>query len=486
MGIESYEMICFYLNDKLIRTDNSPNTILLDFIRSHQKLKGTKIGCREGDCGACTVLVGFINSESHKLVYNSVTSCLTPLANIHNMHVVTIEGINNKNITKLTPVQQSFVDHGASQCGFCTPGFIMSTTGFFLPGAQKEKKKLVDQLDGNICRCTGYKSIERACTYLTDNLNFNGLVNEVLQFAVSQHIIPEYFLSMEENLKNLINEKNDILSTNNNSDDFIFVGGGTDLLVQKADEVFSSQVVYTTKEPTIIETDEFIIFSGSVTTEQFFESQLLHNYLDQFEHFKKLVASTPIRNMGTLAGNIANASPIGDLTIILLSLEAIITITNSSNQRNIPLKEFYLGYKRLAKEQHELITEISIPKKLFSNTYYFNFEKVSKRTFLDIASVNSAIFIEVEPEDTIKNIFLSAGGIAPIPTFLTKTSQYLQSKKIDSTTIATAIELARQEVSPISDVRGSKEYKLLLLGQLLLSHFLQLFPNVVSLEEVYN
>ena len=486
MGIESYEMICFYLNDKLIRTDNSPNTILLDFIRSHQKLNGTKIGCREGDCGACTVLVGSINPESHKIAYKSVTSCLTPLANIHNKHIVTIEGINRKDINKLTPVQQSFVEQGASQCGFCTPGLIMSATGFFLPGSHKDNDKLVDQLDGNICRCTGYKSIERACTYLTDNLNFNSQENDVLPFAVSRYIIPEYFLSMEENLKNLIDEKNDILSTNNNSDDFIFVGGGTDLLVQKSDEVFASTVVYTTKEPTIIETDEFIIFNGSVTTEEFFESQILHKYIKQFNHFKKLVASTPIRNMGTLAGNIANASPIGDLTIILLALDAIITVTNGNNQRNIPLKDFYRGYKTLAKDSQELITEISIPKKLFINTYHFNFEKVSKRTNLDIASVNTAIFVEVGPNNFIENVYLSAGGIAPIPTFLTKTCQFLLSKKIDSTTIATAIELARDEVTPISDVRGSKEYKLLLLAQLLLAHFLQLFPNILSLEEVYN
>lgn len=478
-------MICFYLNDKLIRTNSSPNTILLDFIRSHQKLKGTKIGCREGDCGACTVLVGFIHPKSHTLVYKSVTSCLTPLANIHNKHVVTIEGINKKDISKLTPVQQSFYDNGASQCGFCTPGFIMSATGFFLSGSQKDNDKLFDQLDGNICRCTGYKSIERACNYLTDHINLNKQENEELPFAVSQEIIPEYFLSMEENLKNLINEKNNILSSNNNSDDFIFVGGGTDLLVQNADMIFESNVIYTTKEPTITETEEFIIFDDSVTTEEFFESQILHKYIKQFNHFKKLVASTPIRNMGTLAGNIANASPIGDLTIILLSLDASITIKNGFNQKNIPLKEFYLGYKTLAKESHELITKISIPKKLFSNTYYFNFEKVSKRTFLDIASVNSALFVEIGPDDTIINVLLSAGGIAPIPTFLTKTCQYLLSKKIDSTVVATAIEIARQEVSPISDIRGSREYKLLLLGQLLLAHFLQLFPNLLTLDGVY-
>ena len=138
--------------------------MLLDFLRYNQNLKGTKIGCREGDCGACTVLVGSVNSGTGELEYISITSCLTPLANIANKHVVTIEGINPIDIKSLTPVQEAFVNHGSTQCGFCTPGFIMSATGYFLSNNRKDE--LIDFLDGNICRCTGYKSIERACTEL--------------------------------------------------------------------------------------------------------------------------------------------------------------------------------------------------------------------------------------------------------------------------------------------------------------------------------
>ena len=161
-------MIVFYLNEKLIQTDIASATTLLDFVRSNQKLKGTKIGCREGDCGACTVLVGSLQPESGDLVYKSINSCLTPIANAQNKHIVTIEGINNPNGSALNTIQQSFVDNGASQCGFCTPGFIMSATGFFLPNKASKTDKLIDFLDGNICRCTGYHNIVKAVKQVAD------------------------------------------------------------------------------------------------------------------------------------------------------------------------------------------------------------------------------------------------------------------------------------------------------------------------------
>jgi xanthine dehydrogenase small subunit len=149
------------------------------------------------------------------------------------------------------------------------------------------------------------------------------------------------------------------------------------------------------------------------------------------------------------------------------------------------LKKFFLAYKSLDKQPDEIITSFLIPKQNSSNNRYFNFEKVSKRTNLDIASVNSAIFVEVTKEGKIENILISAGGIAPIPKFLEKTSLFLQHKKIDSQVISLAIEIASREISPISDVRGSKEYKTSLLGKLILAHFITLFPQYVNFEEVY-
>ena len=152
-------LIRFILNEKETATSLPAGTVLLDYIRYHQHLMGTKIGCREGDCGACTVLVGEI--KDNRLQYQSMTSCLLPLGNVQGKHIVTIEGINPGN-GELNPIQQAMADEGATQCGFCTPGFIMSLAGFCLNDQEATKENAIAAVDGNICRCTGYKSIERA------------------------------------------------------------------------------------------------------------------------------------------------------------------------------------------------------------------------------------------------------------------------------------------------------------------------------------
>ncbi|MGI8636994.1 MAG: 2Fe-2S iron-sulfur cluster-binding protein, partial [Segetibacter sp.] len=150
-------MIKFILNNKEINTTKPAGSLLLDFIRYSQHLTGTKIGCREGDCGACTVLTGELKNDT--LQYRSFTSCLTPLGNIHGKHVVTVEGIN---MDEMNPIQQSMADASATQCGFCTPGFVVSLAGFCLSGKEANQQNAIAAIDGNICRCTGYKSIERA------------------------------------------------------------------------------------------------------------------------------------------------------------------------------------------------------------------------------------------------------------------------------------------------------------------------------------
>ena len=474
-------MISFYLNDKLVTTDTVPTTSLLDFLRYNQNLMGTKIGCREGDCGTCTVLVGSINDLQGKLEYKNIVSCLTPIGSIANKHIVTIEGINQAQREKLNPVQDYFIKNGATQCGFCTPGFILSATAYFLSNGTNDK--LIDFLDGNICRCTGYKSIERACEELTSKYEVNTDKKANLEFLVNNHFVPEYFLGMEEKLRSL-NQSNSSYQIEKPDINRVFFAGGTDLMVQKPDQLLESEVIFLYNEKIISQGDKNIIIPASTLTEDFFESDIVNNYFKNIRNFKKLVASTIIRNRGTIGGNIANASPIGDLTIILLALNASLSIKNGSYTSEMLLKNFFTGYKQLAKKENDTIEEFLIPKPSISENNYFNFEKVSKRTNLDIASVNSAIFIKLI-DDKISSIFLSAGGIAPIPLFLEKTCSFLLSKTIDPETIISAINLAKNEISPISDVRGSKEYKELLLGQLILTHFVTLFPTKIQLEEVY-
>lgn len=188
-------MVNFILNNEQVSADLPPGMLLLDYVRYHKHLTGTKIGCREGDCGACTVLIGELKDD--EIDYRSFTSCLTPLGNVQGKHVVTIEGIN---MSGLNPVQQAMSDCSATQCGFCTPGFVMSLAGFCLSKKDPTQQNAAAAIDGNICRCTGYKSIERAAAQVAGLLKEKGGINAA-EFLVNNNILPAYFKSMKERLK---------------------------------------------------------------------------------------------------------------------------------------------------------------------------------------------------------------------------------------------------------------------------------------------
>ena len=457
-------MIKFILNNQTVQTDLPKGATVLDFVRYHKNLKGTKIGCREGDCGACTILVGELNGDS--VSYRTQTSCLMPLANAAGKHIVTIEGINKQN-GELTEVQRALVEESGTQCGFCTVGFVMSLTAFCIDESPKTPEAAISAIDGNICRCTGYKSIERAATRLSEAANGQNAGNKILQSAIKREIVPEYFSGIKERLKDLQAHNPKFEIRNSKS----FIGGGTDLYVQKPEEMIRAKdaenLFDNSALKSIEENDESVEIGASVVVTDLLESQIFRILFPNLYKHLKLVSSTPIRNMATIAGNFVNASPIGDMTAWFLALNASIVFNNG---REIALKDFYLGYKTLAKEPDEFITKIRFRK----NFTYFNFEKVSKRTFLDIASVNSAISLKVENNKIIE-AHVSTGGVAPIPLYLRKTSEFLRGSEIGETVITEASEILQTEISPISDVRGSAEYKRLLATQLFTAHFVELF-----------
>jgi xanthine dehydrogenase small subunit len=283
-----------------------------------------------------------------------------------------------------------------------------------------------------------------------------------------------------------------------------FVGGGTDVYVQKPDamaEAATMPLFYDDDLRGIRDTGEYVEIGASVTVTDLLESPVMQSiFPDLYEHLK-LVSSTPIRNMATLAGNFVNASPIGDMTVWFLALDAEIDLCRSprvskGDARTSALKDVYLGYKQLAKADDEYITAIRFRKP--SGDFRFNFEKVCKRTYLDIATVNTAISLTVRamPADewvppaladtddpargvpaafTILDAHVAAGGVSPIPLYLRETSAFLRGKAINDETIAAANEIMQSEISPISDVRGTESYKRLLLRQLFRAHFVELF-----------
>ncbi|HMQ07217.1 MAG TPA: FAD binding domain-containing protein [Saprospiraceae bacterium] len=467
-------MIQFILNEKQISTTSGASTTLLDFIRYQEGLKGTKIGCREGDCGACTVLSGRINSNG--VYYASLTSCLTPLANVQESHVVTVEGLSGKSLSR---IQEAFVASSATQCGFCTPGFVVSLSGFVLNSINPDHTKAIEAMDGNICRCTGYKSIEKAALHLISRLKDIPKTNK-LEWLINQGFFPEYFLHIKKRLRSLEKLQSDQTVQNQ------WMGGGTDLYVQKHDELHDAKLSYIAQLDDFqgINTDDNdqCIIKGGTNATQLKEHPVLQQRIPQWINYMKLISSTPIRNMGTVAGNFVNASPIGDLTIIFLALNAKLALKhNNGSQRIIPLKNFYLGYKQLVMSFEERMEEIifTLPGK----NERFHFEKVSKRRHLDIASVNSAIRLQIG-DNTIRSVHCSVGGVAPIPLYLEKTNSFLMEKPLTNDVIAEAAAVMQSEISPISDARGTAEYKRLLARQLFYCHFEVLFPEFIQLEKI--
>jgi len=389
-----------------------------------------------------------------------MTSCITPLGNVIGKHVVTVEGVNTED---LTPVQAALHEHNGTQCGFCTPGFVVSLTGHALSENENNVETAVSSIAGNICRCTGYKSIERAVDDIVEDLN-NKPKAASLDWLIQKNYLPDYFKSIPERL-----EKIDIIETT--SGDKI-IGGGTDLYVQKPDEISDIKAdFYLNKEnyKHIKEENDSIIVGASVTASEIMHSEIFQKYFPEITTWFKLISSEQIRNMGTVAGNFVNASPIGDLSIFFLALNAQLRLRNrNKSEREIALKNFFKAYKTLDLKDGEFISELSFKKP--AGNFRFNFEKVSKRTYLDIASVNSAAYF-VKENNLIKEVHISAGGLAPIPKYFEKTAEFLKGKILSEKVLNDAVEILLSEVSPISDIRGSKEYKSLLLKQLFFLHF---------------
>ncbi len=455
----------FFLNDTEVCAGEHPGVPVLDYIRRVQRLMGTKEGCREGDCGACTVLVGELNGD--RVIYKPVTSCLMPLGELHGKHLVTVEGLN---MPHLSPVQQAIVNEGATQCGFCTPGIVVSLTGYLMDDKGITTEGMKNTLSGHLCRCTGYRSLKRGVDFLKLAVeNRTGI-----QSLVANGMLPPYFLEMPDHLRK-IHE----LRVNKGVPEY-FIAGGTDVYVQKGDVLPASEICLLTMNQDmkgITPMDGYIRVGALTTFEAFANHAEIIRIIPGIQDYMSRIASLQVRNRATVGGNIVNASPVGDVTILLLALGATLVLKNGETSRTVPITSFFKGYKRLDKTPSEILSEIHLPIPFVDTK--INFEKVSKRKHLDVASVNSAMKVRCEGA-IIREIALTMGGVAPIPLFLEATCRYFLGKEACRKTIEGAYPIVQQEISPISDIRGSAEYKRLLARQLLIAHFVKLFPDRIK------
>ena len=465
-------MITFILNKQNISTDKPSGMSLLDFIRKEMNLMATKSGCREGDCGACTVLEGTLINK--KVNYKNIVSCLTPLGNVHGKHIVTLEGINSE---QLSIVQQAMVDNAATQCGFCTPGFVMSFTSFVMQPQKPTLENAINSVSGNICRCTGYKSIERAANQILQTSNKKD-INSPIEWMVKNNQLPKYFLEIPAQLADIQSSTNNSINTTKK-----IIAGGTDLMVQIPDTIKHNEIEFIQQNSTLTNisiSNNKVTIGAATTIAEIANNKDLNTAIPKLKEHFKLISSIQIRNMGTVAGNIMNASPIGDLSIYMLALGAQLKLSNTTTSRIIALKDFFIKYKQTELQDNEYIESIEFELPTDS---LINFEKVSKRIHLDIASVTSAIKITIN-NNKISQINISAGGVYETPKLLSKTCEYLLNKTISSTIIKEAAKIMQTEIAPISDIRGDEKYKRLLLQQLFYTHFTKLFPNTISYQQL--
>ncbi len=456
-------MLSFILNREPVETDESPGTLLLDFIRYEAKLTGTKEACREGECGACTVLIGRLDDDGRPR-YRACASCLLPIGDVAGCHVVTVEGVNGE---EFNAVQKIIIGESASQCGYCTPGIVLSLTGFALSAETYSYAGALDALDGNICRCTGYAAIRRAAAKLAETLEKNVRDREDrIPALVESGVLPDYFLGIAELLREL---KNSPAVPDREGE--VVVAGGTDLFIQRPEELLQSPLFFLSgrRDLDFVRAEDGSLRVGSaVTLEDFRNHPLVNRHLPAMKEDVLLHSSTILRNRATLAGNIVNASPIGDITIMLLALGVVLELEAAGGgTRKVPLAKFYRGYKDFDLRPGEIIREIVIP--IPGPRVFYNFEKVSNRKILDIAAVNSAILLETKGEK-IARIALSAGGVAPVPLLIGGLDEFA-GRKVSPETFKDLASAAMAAVAPIDDVRGSAEYKRLLLGRLVEAHY---------------
>lgn len=446
---------------------------LADFLRYDLRLSGTKVVCAEGDCGSCTVFIGRLGLSdvaTQPLTYRTVTSCIQSLAQLDGTHVVTIEGLAEDG--QLNAVQEALVRCQGSQCGFCTPGFVVSMQAMF-EGAGKCRLTESDAragLVGNLCRCTGYEPILRAAREV-DGTQLRTLaelypaaeITADLRRAAGEPVT----IRAEDRTLFKPAALEQAVAFKAAHPACTVLAGGTDLGVQVNKGLREPKVVLSLGHLAELQgievcNDRLSIGAGVSLSEVEAASR---THLPEFGRLLGWFGSPPIRNAGTLGGNIANGSPIGDTMPALYVLNGEIELVGPAGSRRVNINNFYTGYKRTVMRPEELITRVHLPLPQPGDT--FKLYKVSKRKDLDISTFTAAIWMRTAGS-TIEAVRLAYGGVGPNILRLAKTEAFLAGREFREDTFRDAGAIARDEISPISDVRGTADYRRLLAENVLL------------------
>ena len=465
------DTIQFLLNNKIYKIKNpDPNKTILSYVRDDLKKTGTKEGCAEGGCGACTIVLGELNKN--KIIYKAINACISFLPILNGKQLILVEDLTNDN--KLHPVQEAMVKFHGSQCGFCTPGFTMSLFSMHKNFKSINNQIIDEALSGNLCRCTGYRPIIDAAKSLNnkkDQDQFKKNKNQTISLLRKiknadleinnrgkKYFAPKKIINLKKILKKFPNAK--ILS------------GGTDLSLEVTKlrkELKTIISLNSIEKLNFIKKTKNLVEIGATTSLIDFQNFIKKYFVDFYDILKRY-GSIQIRNVGTIAGNIATASPIGDTLPLLLTLDAKVVVQGLKKTKVFSLNEFFISYRKTKLKKGEFIYSIKIP---INKNKIFKAYKISKRFDDDISSVCGSFSFLIKKNKIIK-VAIAYGGMSEIPKRALTIEKKLINSEFSENTFSKAVNLINKDFSPLDDMRASKNYRINVAKNLLLKAFYEI------------
>jgi xanthine dehydrogenase small subunit len=450
--------ISFVHEDQIIEVKNpDPNETLLNYIRTKLKKTGTKEGCAEGGCGACTIVIGEL--KNNEINYRAINSCITLLPTLQGKQLILVEDLISKD-GKLHPVQEAMVNCHGSQCGFCTPGFVMALFSMFKNYSNFKEDVIKDSIAGNLCRCTGYQPIVTAAKKLKSQSKIDHFSENIKKTIKLIKRIKNKSIEIYKNDKmyfapRYVKELKKIIKKNININ---FMSGGTDLslnITKERKDINSIVYMSSIGELNYIKNNNKYIEIGA-TTPLIDLEYYIKKYYPDFTKILKRYGSPQIRNVGTVAGNIATASPIGDCLPLLISLNAQVVLQDLKKTKVLYLDNFFINYRKTKIKKGEFIHSVRIP--LYKKNT-FKAYKVSKRFDDDISSVCAAFNLEII-KNKIENVRIAYGGMAAIPKRAIFCEKVLLKSMVNEETFNKAKVALEKDFNPISDMRASGLYRM--------------------------